>query len=182
MKVECWWFLHDVERPVQASQVKSVIQGPDELGVEPNKLPFREANRSLWAELAACVEKELKGHVNLQARRKLGRERQNNCLLNPGAVFAERSGWHSKHLCVPWQSRKSEGRSGPLQHDTLFSCCQIRATLWSTSVHGGRMIMALQGFSCTHEPWISWLVMSTSQMCIRDHMPGVALLHRSNKR
>lgn len=148
---------------------------------EPKKLPFHSTNRSLWAQLTACVETELKGHVNVQARRTLGRERQKQLSPQPGAVFAERSGWHSKHLCIPWQSRKAEGRSRPLQHDTLFSCCQIRATLWSTLLHGGRMIMALQGYSCTHEPWISWLVMSTSQMCIRDHMPGLGFPERSNK-
>lgn len=184
MKVECWWFLHDVEGPVQASQVKPVILGPAELGIPPEwtqKAAFSQHKQKPVSASHSLCGNRVEGSCKLAGEAKAWKRKAKQLSPQPGAVFAERSGWHSKHLCIPWQSQKAEGRSRSLQHDTLFSCCQNRATSWSTSLHGGRMIMALQGFSCTHEPWISWLVMSTSQMCIRDHMPGLGFLHCSNK-
>lgn len=148
--------------------------------MNPKSCLFTAQQKPASASHGLCGNR-VEGSCKLAGEAKAWKRKAKQLSPQPEAVFAERSGWHSKHLCIPWQSQKAEGRSRSLQHDTLFSCCQIRATSWSTSLHGGRMIMALQGFSCTHEPWISWLVMSTSQMCIRDHMPGVGFLDCSNK-
>lgn len=79
----------------------------------------------------ACVETELKGHVNSQARQRLGRERRNNRLLNPGAAICCRdcrAVWHGKHLCVrsrlvpfPDRAERESGRKRPLQRDTQIN-------------------------------------------------------------
>lgn len=129
----------------------------------PQSRLFYGADRSLWALRSACVETELKGHVNLQERRRLAREKAKQSSLQPEAVFTDRSGWHSKHLCVPWQSRKQERREkvGLYNMTHYLAVAKIRATLCSSAVHGGRMMMALPGFDCTFEPCVLQLVKKT---------------------
>lgn len=111
----------------------------------------------------ACVETELKGHVNSQVRQRLGRERQNNWLLNPGAAICcrdYRAVWHGKHLCVrsrlvPFTDRaeRESGRKRPLLRDTQLNGARLGS-------HRG-LVMALQGYRYAHEPGASRLVTNT---------------------
>ncbi|KAL7877681.1 hypothetical protein SRHO_G00043240 [Serrasalmus rhombeus] len=78
---------------VRASQEEAVILGPAELDIPPERAHksclFHGTDRSLRVQLSACVETELKGHVNSRARQRLGREKAQQSAPQPGAVFTQ---------------------------------------------------------------------------------------------
>ncbi len=123
---------------------------------------FHNTHRSLWAQLNSLCGNRVEGSCKLAGEAKTRKRKEKQSAPQPGgrdllSRLQSRLAWQTPlrpllACSFYWQSRKGEWEKEAFAAWHSDQPCQIGLTSPCDLLHQRSLVMALQGYRCTHEP------------------------------